>query len=130
MRPDDGHEHEKRFRVLPPATTMRTSDGGGSRPGDRGRAMGVAAGFRHPRTRAVLGASAIAVVTIIIPSAGSPTVTAEPGPLTTPFDSNGFDNSFLIAQSRQEGPVFKGSEARTTAAVPALGDPVKGTFGA
>jgi hypothetical protein len=93
--------------------------------------MRVAAGLRHRRTRAVIGASAIAAVTIIVPSAGSPTVTAELGP-PVPFDSNGFDNSFLIAQSREQGPVIKGSTASTqmtAAAVPALGDPVKGTFG-
>ena len=101
--------------------------------GRRGRAMGVVAGFSHSRARAALGAGAIVAVSIIVPSAVSPKVTANPGP-PTPFDSNGFDNSFAIAQSRQQGPVIDGSapaaRMAAAAAVPALGDPVKGTFGA
>ena len=94
--------------------------------------MGVLAGFSHSRARAALGAGAIVAVSIIVPSAVSPTVTANPGP-PTPFDSNGFDNSFAVAQSRQQGPVIRGAAegAQTAAAaVPPLGDPVRGTFGA
>ena len=94
--------------------------------------MGFLAGFSHNRARAALGAGAIVAVSIIVPSAVSPKVTANPGP-PTPFDSNGFDNSFAIAQSREQGPVIDGSapaaRMAADAAVPALGDPVKGTFG-
>ena len=51
----------------------------GSRPGDRGRAMGFLAGFSHGRARAALGVGAIVAVSIIVPSAVSPTVTGHSG---------------------------------------------------
>jgi len=50
-----------------------------------------------------------------------------------PFDSNGRDDSFRVAQSRPRGPVIEGSTASESPAAAldaAAGDPVAGSFGA
>jgi Galactose oxidase-like, Early set domain len=86
-------------------------------------------GFGHRRARA-LAAGAVVAVTMIATSASAPRAVADPPPVV-PFDANGYDDSFAIAQSRPQGPVIEGSTQKSSfAAVPALGDPVKGTFGA
>ena len=94
--------------------------------------MRVGAGFFHGRARLALGVSVIVAGVLIGPSAMRPTVEAEPVP---PFDANGLDDSFLIAQSRPQGPVIRGStatqspQAAIEALEAALGDPVAGSFG-
>ena len=97
--------------------------------------MGVGAGLGNPRARAALGAAAVLASAIIVGVAAEPRATADTLP-PVPFDSNGYDDSFAIAQSRPQGPVIDGSApaaaSRTTAdaSMAAAGDPVTGTFGA
>ncbi len=82
----------------------------------------------HRRARA-LGAGLILTGMIILPSAVRRPVEAVQPP---PFDSNGLDDSFLIAQSRPQGPVIKGATTSLSPAAAieaALGDPATGTFG-
>ena len=68
------------------------------------------AGSRHIRRGAALGSGAVFAMLVFVPSAVSPTVTAKPGP-PTPFDSNGYDDSFAVAQSRPQGPLIDEAEA-------------------
>ena len=84
------------------------------------------------RRVAIFYGAAVIAATIIIPASGALPAGADPIP---PFDSNGLDDSFLVARSRAQGPVIKGPElstelARTSAsmAIPS-GDPVGGSFG-
>src|SRR5687767_1363849 len=83
------------------------------------------------RRGAGLGVSLALAATVIMggaPVAPTP-VAAQPPP---PFDANGRDDSFRIAQSRASGPVIRGGEGETslTAALEAAaGDPVSGSFG-
>ena len=67
------------------------------------------AGFTHRRAR-VVGTGVIVAASIFVPSPLSPSIAAKPGP-PTPFDSNGYDNSFAIAQSRPQGPLINEAEA-------------------
>ncbi len=92
--------------------------------------MGVA-GFKRGWTSVVVALGAIGAVTVITQSANAPLVIADPVP-PVPFDANGYDDSFAIAQSREQGPVVTGKAATRTllaAAAAAAGDPVRGTFG-
>ena len=92
--------------------------------------MGVWLGFSRRRARA-LGAATIVGVAVLATSAAPPRAVAQPVPPIL-FDSNGRDDSFAVAQSRPVGPVIEGGgQTRSAAAaVPAAGDPVRGTFGA
>jgi hypothetical protein len=95
--------------------------------------MGFRLRFGRRRARA-LGAGAIVAVAVLATSASSPRAVADPVP-PVPFDANGYDDSFAVAQSRPQGPVIGGATETTrmaaaAASLPALGDPVKGTFGA
>ena len=78
------------------------------------------AGFIHRRAR-VVGTGVIVAASIFVPSPLSPSIAAKPGP-PTPFDSNGYDDSFAIAQSRPQGPLINEAEAgaRIAAEVPAV----------
>ena len=90
--------------------------------------MWLGAEFLSRRTRAAFGAVIVSVI-IVGPSAVRRPVEARP---LAAFDANGLDDSFLIAQSRSQGPVIKGSTASqspTAAIDAALGDPVAGSFG-
>jgi hypothetical protein len=92
--------------------------------------MGVA-GFRRGWTSVVVALGAIGAVTVVTQSANAPLVIADPTP-PVPFDANGYDDSFAVAQSRDQGPVISGKAATRsslTAAATAAGDPVRGTFG-
>lgn len=89
--------------------------------------MRAAAGISHGRARAALGIVAILGATTVGPSPSAPRAAAVPPP-PAPFSSNGRDDGFAIAMSRAHGPVFD-EAAVTSAAVPATGDPVRGTFG-
>ena len=84
--------------------------------------------FRFRRTRAALCTGVIVAGLILVPSAGGRPLQAVP---LGAFDSNGLDDSFLVAQSRPEGPVIKASTATESAAAieVAGGDPVAGSFG-
>lgn len=85
--------------------------------------------FRVRRTRAALYTGVIVAGVILVPSAGGRPLQAVP---LGAFDSNGRDDSFLVAQSRPEGPVIKGSTA-TQSSIAAIevgeGDPAAGSFG-
>jgi Galactose oxidase-like, Early set domain len=92
--------------------------------------MGFRLGFSRRRAGALVGAGILGV-TLLATSTSPPRASAKPPPPIL-FDSNGRDDSFAIAQSRPIGPVIEGgAQARSAAAaVPALGDPATGTFGA
>ena len=124
--------HPRRRRVPAPGCSTVSSSAAGADRGDRAGEMGLGAGCRHGRARVALGSGAILAGLIVLPSAVSPTLTVEAGP-PVPFDSNGFDDSFAVAQSRPQGPVIYGAETANrmaaAAATPALGDPARGTFG-
>jgi Domain of unknown function (DUF1929) len=89
--------------------------------------MRAVADVSHGRIRAALGAVFILGATIAGPWASGPPAAGE-APPPPPFLSNGKDDGFAIAMSQEQGPVFD-EAAVTTAAVPATGDPVRGTFG-
>ena len=84
--------------------------------------------FRFRRTRAALYTGVIVAGLILVPSAGGRPLQAVP---LGAFDSNGLDDSFLVAQSRPEGPVITAStDTQSAAAIEvAGGDPVAGSFG-
>ena len=85
--------------------------------------------FRFRRTHAALCTGVIVAGMILVPSAGGRPLQAVP---LGAFDSNGRDDSFLVAQSRPQGPVIKGSTATQSQAAAievAAGDPVAGSFG-
>jgi hypothetical protein len=94
--------------------------------------MAVWLGFSRRRMRALAAATFVGV-TVLATSASpsAPRAVAKAVP-PIPFDSNGRDDSFVVAQSRPVGPVIEGGgQTRSAAAaVPAIGDPAKGTFGA
>ena len=73
--------------------------------------MGVGAGFRG-WTSVVVALGAIGAVTVITQSANAPLVIADPLP-PVPFDANGYDDGFAIAQSREQGPVITGKATGT-----------------
>ena len=78
---------------------------------------------------AALGVGVITAAVIIGPSAMRPAVQAQPLP---PFDANGLDDSFRVAQSRPQGRLVTGATASVApmaALEAAAGDPVAGTFG-
>jgi Domain of unknown function (DUF1929)/Glyoxal oxidase N-terminus len=85
--------------------------------------------FRFRRTRAAVYTGVIVAGMILGPSAGTRPLQAVP---LGAFDSDGRDDSFLVAQSRPAGPVIKGSiatQSSTAAIEVAGGDPVAGSFG-
>src|SRR4051794_21405488 len=82
------------------------------------------------RRGAGLSVSLALAATVVLGSAPvAPTRVAAQPP---PFDANGRDDSFLIAQSRAQGPVIRGGAGQKSMAVAleaAAGDPVRGSFG-
>ncbi len=80
--------------------------------GGKGSAMRHGRCFRFRRTRAALCTGVIVAGMILVPSAGGRPLEAVP---LGGFDSNGRDDSFLVAQSRPQGPVIKGSTATAVA---------------
>src|SRR5262245_28115017 len=93
--------------------------------------MGVQAGVNRGWRSVVVALGAIGAVTVITQSANAPLVIADPVP-PVPFDANGYDDAFAVAQSRAQGPVSTGKAATRSsleAAAAAAGDPVSGTFG-
>ena len=75
--------------------------------GERGLAMRVLAGFTHSRAH-VVGTGAIVALSIFVPSPLSPSIAAKTAP-PTPFDSNGYDDSF---GSRRVEPRVRSSTRR------------------
>src|SRR5215203_6730436 len=102
-----------RREIVHPAETATLvvgySDAPGARfgrPCERGDGrMRVGWGFRRRRTRVALGVGAVLAGVIVGPSTIHPAAQAQP---PAPFDANGLDNSFAVAQSRPQGPLIKG----------------------
>ena len=85
--------------------------------------------FRFRRVHAALCTGGIVAGMILVPSVGGHPLQAVP---LAAFDSNGRDDSFVVAQSRPQGRVIKGSTATQSLAGAmevAAGDPVAGSFG-